>query len=101
MNDIDAMPLHDNAKGELEKEVDRYSLGQIYWYASDKETNIPAWLYMWIWAHPRYAGTGLSGAPLSLRPRRYAPGLNPSNPLRGSVFGADSLAGKLAGERAD
>jgi hypothetical protein len=42
------------------------------------------------WAHPRAnlpagqdsARTGLCGAALSLRPRRSAPWLNPSNPLR-------------------
>jgi hypothetical protein len=51
------------------------------------------WIYLLIWAHPRYAGTGLYGAPLSLRPRlRHGcadpPGLtHPSNPLRGALWG--------------
>ncbi|MDR0629840.1 MAG: hypothetical protein LBG24_09440 [Treponema sp.] len=30
MNDIDAMSFHDNAKGELAKEVERYSLILLY-----------------------------------------------------------------------
>jgi hypothetical protein len=38
-------------------------------------------------ASPLRGDRAFRGSPLPLRPRPYGPGLNPSNPLRGSVSG--------------